>query len=116
MASRIKRRNADHARFGKSSLVFNSRDRKTNNRMSASNLWIHCAETHNLHLLESEESDIRHACNLEQEREIISLKNQLALIEREKTLVIETCERHAKLYEVKLEALRAEIKTLCGGQ
>jgi len=44
---------------------------------SASALWNHMAETHNLHLLASEESDIRHAANAGAEAEIRDLKNRM---------------------------------------
>lgn len=40
-------------------------------------LWTHMAETHNLHLLPSEESDIRHAANAGAEAEIRDLKNRI---------------------------------------
>lgn len=44
---------------------------------SASALWNHMAETHNLHLLESEEADIRHAANAAAEKEIFGLLSEV---------------------------------------
>ena len=51
--------------------------RPKSGQRSASALWNHMSETHNLHLLESEEADIRHAANAETEKEIFGLLSEV---------------------------------------